>query len=159
MLKARVITALFLVTGLVLVLFALPTRAADVVFAVVAALAAWEWGGLIKQEAPARWLYAILVLFFCWQLHFLEQELFWLFLVLAAVFWLCVVPFWLRQRWSLQGNDFAGYLTGIVVIVPTWVGMVVLHAASPWVLLGAMALVWASSASLLRPRSLNALPR
>jgi phosphatidate cytidylyltransferase len=142
MLKARVITALFLVAGLALVLFALPAKAADVAFALVAGLAAWEWGGLMRQDGPARWLYAVLILFFCWQLHFLVDELFPVFLGLAAGFWLLLVPFWLRNRWSFRGDDFIGYLVGIVVIVPTWVGMVVLHEASPWLLLAAMALVW-----------------
>jgi phosphatidate cytidylyltransferase len=142
MLKARVITALFLVTGLGLVLFALPTKAADIAFAMVAGLAAWEWGGLMRQEGPARWLYALLILFFCWQLHFLADELFTMLLLLAGGFWLLLVPLWLRNRWSLRGNDFVGYLVGLVVIVPTWIGMVVLHEASPWLLLATMAMVW-----------------
>jgi phosphatidate cytidylyltransferase len=43
MLKTRIITALLLVAGLALILFALPPRAAVLSFAAVAALAGWEW--------------------------------------------------------------------------------------------------------------------
>jgi phosphatidate cytidylyltransferase len=54
MLRTRVITALLLVAGLALILFALPPLAAALTFAGIAALAGWEWGGLMKQDRPAR---------------------------------------------------------------------------------------------------------
>ena len=49
MLKTRVITALLLAAGFALVLFVLPPVAAALAFAAIAALAAWEWGGLMRQ--------------------------------------------------------------------------------------------------------------
>ncbi|HWU84975.1 MAG TPA: phosphatidate cytidylyltransferase, partial [Rhodocyclaceae bacterium] len=62
MLKTRVITALCLLVGFVGVLFVFPDWIASFVFALVAALAAWEWGGLMGADARHRVVYALLTL-------------------------------------------------------------------------------------------------
>jgi phosphatidate cytidylyltransferase len=142
MLKARVVTALILVTVLGAVLFAAPAWLVAIAFSLVAGVAAWEWGGLMRQDATARRLYALLVLFFCWQLLGIADEVFPLLFVASAVFWVLVLPFWLRGRWDMTGNDFVGYAVGLLVILPTWAGMISLQSRSPWILLAAMALVW-----------------
>lgn len=142
MLRTRVITALLLVAGFALILFGLPPLAAALAFAAIAALAAWEWGGLMRQDQPARVMYALLLLFFCWQLAVAVPQLVPVLLAVSAVFWILVVPLWFRFKWTLAGNDFFGYLLGALVILPTWAAMVALHAVSTWLLLAAMALVW-----------------
>ena len=147
MLRTRVITALLLVAGLALILFALPPLAAVLTFAAVAALAAWEWGGLMRQDRPARVMYAFLLLLFCWQLTVAAPQLVPVLLALSAVFWILVVPLWFRFKWTLAGNDFFGYLIGALVILPTWAAMVALHAVSIWLLLAVMALVWVADIS------------
>jgi phosphatidate cytidylyltransferase len=147
MLKTRVITALLLVAGLALILFALPPLAAKLAFAAIAALAAWEWGGLMRQEQPARVMYAFVLLLFCWQLTVAAPELVPALLGAAALFWLLVVPLWFRYKWTLSGNDFFGYALGALVILPTWAAMAALHAVSVWLLLAAMALVWVADIS------------
>ena len=147
MLKTRVVTALLLVAGLALILFALPPLAAVLAFAAIAALAAWEWGGLMRQDPPARVMYAFVLLLFCWQLTVAAPQLVPVLLGVAAVFWILVVPLWFRYRWTLAGNDFFGYLLGALVILPTWAAMVALHAVDTWLLLAAMALVWVADIS------------
>jgi phosphatidate cytidylyltransferase len=147
MLRTRVITALFLVAGLALILFSLPPLAAALTFAGIAALAGWEWGGLMKLDRPAAVMYALFMLLVCWQLTVAAPELMPAFLGLSAAFWLLVVPLWLRSKWSLSGNDAFGYVIGAVVILPTWAAMVMLHAVSVWLLLAAMALVWVADIS------------
>ena len=142
MLRTRVITALLLVAGFALILFALPPLAATLAFALVAALAAWEWGGLMRQDHPARVMYAFVLLLFCWQLAVAAQQLVPVLLGVSTVFWIVVVPLWFRFKWTLSGNDFFGYLLGALVILPTWAAMTALHAVSVWLLLAAMALVW-----------------
>ena len=147
MLKTRVITALLLVAGLGLILFALPPLAAVLTFAAIAALAAWEWGGLMRQDQPARVMYAFVLLLFCWQLTVAAPQLVPLLLAVSVVFWILVVPLWFRFKWTLAGNDFFGYVLGALVILPTWAAMVALHAVSVWLLLAAMALVWIADIS------------
>lgn len=147
MLKTRVITALLLVAGLGLILFGLPPLAAVLTFAAIAALSAWEWGGLMRQDRPARAMYAFVLLLFCWQLSVAAPQLVPALLAVSTVFWILVVPLWFRFKWTLAGNDFLGYLLGILVILPTWAAMVALHAVSTWLLLAAMALVWVADIS------------
>jgi len=142
MLRTRVITALLLVAGLALILFALPPLAAVLAFAAIAALAAWEWGGLMGQGQPARFMYAFVLLLFCWQLTVGAPQLVPVLLGISAAFWIFVVPLWFRYKWTLTGNDFFGYLLGALVILPTWAAMVALHAVDTWLMLAAMALVW-----------------
>jgi phosphatidate cytidylyltransferase len=57
------------------------------------------------------------------------------------------MPCWLRFKWTLRGNDFVGYLVGMIVILPTWAAMSALYAVTPWLLLTAMALVWVADIS------------
>ncbi|MDK9705119.1 MAG: phosphatidate cytidylyltransferase [Sulfuritalea sp.] len=142
MLKTRIVTALLLVAGLALILFALPPLAALLTFAAIAALAAWEWGGLMKQDQPARVMYAFVLMLFCWQLTVAAQPLVPVLLGVAVAFWLLVVPLWFRFKWRLAGNDFLAYVLGGLVILATWAAMVALHAVSTWLMLAAMALVW-----------------
>jgi phosphatidate cytidylyltransferase len=147
MLKTRVITALQLVAGLSLILFAMPPLAAVLAFAAIAALAAWEWGGLMRKGQPARVLYAFVLLLFCWALTVAAPQFVPVLLSVSAAFWVLVVPLWFRFKWALAGNDFIGYLIGALVILPTWAAMVALHAVSPWLMLAAMALVWVADIS------------
>ena len=142
MLRTRVITALLLVAALALILFAMPPLAAVLAFAAIAALSAWEWGGLMRQDQPARVMYAFVLLLFCWQLTVAVPQLVPVLLGVSAAFWILVVPVWFRFKWTLAGNDFFGYLMGALVILPTWAALVALHAVSIWLLLAAMALVW-----------------
>lgn len=147
MLKTRVITALLLVAGLALILFVLPPLAATLAFAAIAALAAWEWGGLMKQDQPARFMYAFVLLLFCWQLTVGAPDLVPFLLGLSAAFWIVAVPLWFRFKWKLAGNDFLGYLLGALVILSTWAAMVALHRVDTWLMLAAMALVWVADIS------------
>lgn len=147
MLKTRVITALLLVAGLALILFALPPLAAVLSFAFIAALAAWEWGGLMRQDHPARVMYALVLLLFCWQFTVAAPQLIPVMLGVSVAFWIVVVPLWFRFKWTLAGNDFFGYLLGALVVLPTWAAMVALHAVSTWLMLAVMALVWVADVS------------
>lgn len=142
MLKARVITALFLVAGFLAVLFLLPAGAVALVFAIIAALAGWEWAGLLLAGRRARIGFGIVVLLSCLALWLLSSRsltgfpLLWL---VAAFFWLFVAPFWLARRWQ---PGCMGYPVGWILLVPTWAALVDLHARGPWLLLATMALVW-----------------
>lgn len=59
MLLQRILTALFLLPAAIAAILLLPRPLLAVVFAAVAALAAWEWAALADLRTPrARWLYA-----------------------------------------------------------------------------------------------------
>jgi phosphatidate cytidylyltransferase len=141
-LSLRILTALVLVIALGGVLFALSLTAATIAFALIAALAAWEWGGLMKKDRMARLMYAGLLLLFCWQLRVgVPAWLPWLPMV-STVFWVLLAPIWLWRGWSLAGNDFVAYALGLLLLLATWAALLALYALGPWVLLATMALVW-----------------
>lgn len=142
MLKARVATALVLLVALGSVVFLLPPPAVAAAFGVVAALAGWEWAGLMRIDPPGRVMFAGVVALFCWQTSILGESGFVLFWGAAAAFWLLLAGVWLRCRWTLVGNDFVGYALGLVLIVAAWAALVALHARGPWLLVGVMALAW-----------------
>lgn len=139
MLRARVITALLLLAGFLAVLFLLPEVLVVIVFALVAALAAWEWAGLLKSSGPVRLLFAGLVLFSCLALGTRPDDSFPLLWSLAVFFWLFIAPFWLQRSWRPGGM---GYVIGLVLLVSTWAALTALYARGPFVLLAVMALVW-----------------
>ena len=61
MLKTRVITAVFLLAAFLFALFYLPPMGWLGFVTVIAAVAAWEWGALMRLGASARiWLALIL---------------------------------------------------------------------------------------------------
>ncbi|MDR2000166.1 MAG: phosphatidate cytidylyltransferase, partial [Zoogloeaceae bacterium] len=66
MLKTRIITALFLLAAFLITLFVLPEPSAAIVFAVFAALMAWEWAGLMRVDPVGRVLFAVFVVASCY---------------------------------------------------------------------------------------------
>lgn len=147
MLKARVITALALLAVFLVTLFVLPEPSAAIVFGVLAALLAWEWAGLMRIDAAGRFLFAGVVVVSCY-MAFDDPEFVYVKLWAAsAFFWLVLAPLWLWRGWRLSGNDIAGYLTGWILIVPTWAALVALQDGHPWWLFGVMGLVWIADIS------------
>jgi len=147
MLKARLLTALVLLAGLLLVLFVFSAGQARIAFALLMALAAWEWAGLMRQDKSARGLYAGFVLVACWQLHAGGAALMGLTLLFGTIFWLLVAPLWLRQGWRMRGNDMVGYGLGLVLMMACWSALVQLFERGPRVLLAAMAVVWVADSA------------
>lgn len=144
MLRQRVITAIPLGAGVLACVLLLPTPWLALAFAMVSLLAAREWARLIDLPAtPWRVLYVLAVaagLAGAWVYPEHARTVF-----LAAVLWwtACVVllaayePGWLHARW-LRG--LLG-LSGFVVLVPTWLGVVHLHAQRPGLLIFLLVLV------------------
>ena len=156
MLKTRVITAVFLLAAFLSALFALPPFGWAAVAALVAALAAWEWGALLRWSAPARIGLGVATLVLCDVLAFVFPEALGLdeffplasawefarwFYLPAVAFWLLLVPAWMVKRWPLPAG-IGGVAIGAVVILPTWLALLHLHAGGGLFLLGIMAIVW-----------------
>jgi len=156
MLKTRVFTALILVTAFLFALFGLPPYGWAAVAALIAGVAAWEWGGLLRWSDIARLVLGLATLLVCDVLALLLPlplglgEVFplsaawnfgaWFYLP-AAAFWLLLVPLWMWRRWPLPGGVL-GLAVGAVVILPTWLALLHLREGGAFFLLGIMALVW-----------------
>ncbi|MBL1260920.1 MAG: phosphatidate cytidylyltransferase [Thiotrichaceae bacterium] len=155
MLKQRVITALILAPLFVWAVIALPTTYISILFAVMITVGAAEWVRLMGEPAPIGkypfiGLVWLLMLVSAWMSQY--TALFYLLLSASALWWCYAV--WLLQRYSAhvllceaQGDVTQFPLAalpaiGIVLLVPTWIAMVVLHSISPYWLLLMMVLIW-----------------
>lgn len=152
MLKTRVITALALMALLLPSLFYLPQAAWSLLIAGFIGIAGWEWGALLGWRGIARLALGAAVAVLCALLGLLfpaeigadgflpDSPWVKFFYGASLLFWALLLPFWLRQKWSLGG--VSGLLVGAVVLLPTWLAMVQLRALGPGVLLAVFAVVW-----------------
>ena len=152
MLKTRVITALVLMALLLPSIFWLPQSAWALLVAIFIGIGAWEWGSLLGWQSGPRIALSVGTALLCAALsimdpaamgvgHF-EPGTVWVFAFygVSTVFWLLLLPFWLKNKWAL--GKFSGILVGAVVLLPTWLAMVQLRALGPGVLLAVFAIVW-----------------
>lgn len=59
----------------------------------------------------------------------------------SVLFWMLIVPLWLRAQWAMAARK-TGLVLGIIVLAPACLALIHLHGLSPLVLLAAMAIVW-----------------
>ena len=150
------ITAVVLLAAFLLALFFLPPLGWLVFVSAVAAVGAWEWGGLMTAGETLRSVLAAALLVVCAAVSVLDPAAVGLeadsapagwptgavFYLPAAAFWLLVAPLWLRRRWPLSHSPALGVLTGALVILPAWLALVQLRQVGPLGLLAIMAVVW-----------------
>jgi phosphatidate cytidylyltransferase len=154
MLKARIVTAVFLLAGLLGALFFLPDPGWFAFCALICALAAWEWGGLAGWTGKVRIVYALALGALCFALGaffsgwiFFGLEFFLLsgnaiiyLVLLADGFWLLVAPFWLKYKWTLR--NWSAVLVGGIVLLPAMLVFIALRNMHPLAVLIAVAPVW-----------------
>ena len=153
MLKTRVITALVLMALLLPAMFYSSQAGWALLVAGFVGIAAWEWGALLAWQSARRIALGVVAALICVLLSVLVPDVIgagehpdpaqpWVLAsyALAAGFWCLVIPFWLRNKWSLGG--VAGLLVGAVVLLPTWLAMVQLRMLGAGALLGIFAVVW-----------------
>ncbi|RIK26207.1 MAG: phosphatidate cytidylyltransferase, partial [Chloroflexi bacterium] len=122
----------------------------------VAGVGAWEWAGLMKLDASGRRGYAFASVALCAGLGWLVFEtgtgdirqvgLLSSIYILAAIFWLLAVPFWLKAKWPASAR-VSGLLAGCVVLIPACLALMQLRVFAPLFLLAAMASVWVADIS------------
>jgi len=154
MLKTRVITALVLLVLFLAALFWLSPRSWAVFAGLLVVPAAWEWGRLIKLRGVACGLYVVLVVAAGAALLGSEQGsaaaggrgAHAAAYLVASLFWIVVVPLWLWRSW-LPRSRWSAALTGLVLLVPTWLALVDLRNLSPVLLLLLMSVAWVSDSA------------
>ena len=155
MLRTRIITAVFLLTVFLFALFIFPPLGWVAFATLVSAVAAWEWGGLMRLGSLARLIVAIILVLICTIIGFWQpaalgispqfSDSAWAigrwFYIPSAIFWLILAPLWIRFRWLLP-KSAVGMLIGALLIFPTWLALIQLRQASPFVLLIILAMIW-----------------
>lgn len=137
-------------------LFLLPFAGWLLFTSAIAGVGAWEWGGLAKLSTSARVSYASASMTLCGVLGWCvfdidtgavsQATLLSAIFFLAGIFWLLVVPVWLKTRWPASVG-LPGQLAGAAVLLPACLAMMHLRAFAPLFLLTAMASVWVADIS------------
>lgn len=144
MLKQRVITALILLPIMLLMLFCAGTTLWAIFAALIVLLALWEYSRMcafsLKQQMvylSTTALFMLMALAGNWTL----PAFVWL-AVLA--FWLIIMPIWLYQKWQLQGALVRNSAIGLIMLLPFWFALMLLHPENGSILplLRIMVLVW-----------------
>jgi phosphatidate cytidylyltransferase len=149
MLKQRIITASILFTLLLVAVFSLPALGWSALVAVMIWQGAVEWARLSNMAGRVATFYCAVTLLLMVAMFWFDasvaiervqlHHLFWYFV--SVVLWVLVVPAWMIASWRPQNRWLMG-LVGWAVILPTGLAMIDLRNVSPWLLLGAMSVVW-----------------
>ncbi len=139
MLIKRIITAAFLLLGLLVSLFWLPKNAWALVLLLPLAAGAGEWAKLSRLSTINTVLYILANIAFAIVVYRYSLSV-WLYLA-ALLLWLIIVPMWLAVGWQLKSFWLRAPL-GLVVLVPVWIALVELRDRGPWWVLLLMGVVW-----------------
>ena len=136
MLKHRVITALVLAPLLVMAVLWLDTRFFIAIMAAIILIAAWEWGGLSGlHDGPRRYGFILLVAVLLSLIYLAGNHLLFFALhLLALLFWAGAMLLIFNYQKSSNGSfrfPLPLPVTGLLVLVPPWTSLLVLHAYEP----------------------------
>jgi phosphatidate cytidylyltransferase len=153
MLKQRILTALVLLPIVVLAILYLPNPVFALLWAVVLNLAAWEWSALARLSSSISrlgWLFVINAVLLALWLNLNVNAITDTVILLAAGFWaLVIVSLLLDLTRRMAGLSLTAYravsaFTGVFVIVPAWLALVLLHKSQTSSVLLVFCLVWAA---------------
>ncbi len=148
MLKTRIITALIILTGLLITVFFASTEVWALITLAIALLGMAEWSNLIRLGKNQRFLLLVIATLVGFLIAYMHKTMLIQFqsitmfglLALASLFWITIAPICL-----IKGKVFSHPLIlsvlGLLLILATWIGLVGLHAIHPVLLLGVIATV------------------
>jgi phosphatidate cytidylyltransferase len=151
MMKTRILTSLFLMLAFIGALFFLPGIWWALAMLLVITIGAWEWGRLTQLSASGQKVFVILMIaagltmvpglwLNTFMAYFSYGALVW-GMLLAAIFWLVVVPISLLTRRCARGSLLV-CITGFLVLLPTWLALTHLRSINPVLLLALVMTVW-----------------
>lgn len=149
MLKQRIITASLLAPLALWGTWALPPQAFAAIIGVIFAMAGWEWSRLCGLErTPGRVSYVALVVLAMAGMHPLLSDSTWpqFILVIALMWWtlaLMAVLSYPQATGLWQHSAVARGVAGLLVLLPAWAALVLLHARlGPGYVILLMFVVW-----------------
>jgi phosphatidate cytidylyltransferase len=147
-LRQRVLTAVPLLAGLLLLLFAAPVWLVIAASTVLIALGAWEWSAFVGwQSSWARGGYVAGFALVMAEVGWLVQAGIGLSVVLwIALLWWAVAFFWIL-RYPTRVPPVIAIFAGLLVLVPAWLSMIAILKVpqrGPQLLLLALCIVFAA---------------
>lgn len=124
MLKQRIITALVLLPLMLGMLFFANPIIWTLFTGIISLLALWEYGRLCHLNKNQHILYLSVTLLFGFCLYYfhLTNKLIYLYFV-VPIFWLIIVPCWLKNKWKIHPNLFS-MAVGWLLILPFWLALI-----------------------------------
>ena len=151
MLKTRVITALLMLSVVLIALFLFPDWGWGAFTFAIALITCWEWGRFCQLSKPMTGIYWVLsfviaaAIFMGYQsgsvFGFVFKSLVLSGFLISAAFWLVAAPIWLLKLWRPQ-THWVIAVAGWIVVFPTWMALLYLREVSPWLVLSFAAIVW-----------------
>lgn len=149
MLRQRIITATLLIPLVVAAIFLFDTVWFSLLFALVAAIGAWEWAGLCKVSKIYQYGYSSLIVMVLIGLYLIDDNNFYNATIFCGViFWLVAVILvfsYQAQRNLLPKSPFLLLTMGFLLLIPMWVSLIVLKSESdtgPVLIMFLMLLIW-----------------
>lgn len=148
-LKLRLLTATALIPAAVACVLFLETWLFAMLMGAIICLAAWEWSrliGLVRLPWRGTYVLAVIATMYISYMHRFEMTGSVL-IASALVFWGVVLMLVVRQQRGAK-NPFSSSwlkaLVGLMVLVPAWLSVVLLHSTSlfDYILLFLLVLVW-----------------
>lgn len=152
MLRTRILTALVVLPLFLAALFWFPNWAWDAFTLAIMLVACHEWAQFCGFSPRHSSAYRVITFALALMLAgiylqtkqpLLMERVAQCLFALAAVFWLLVVPLWLFRGWKSLHPWVIG-VAGWLVVFPTWAAFLLIHDASPWLLLTLMIIVFAA---------------
>ena len=148
MLKTRIITSLVLVAVFIPALFMLSSVNWAYAMLIFTLLALNEWAVMIQLPATQRAIYLTIAAIAAIAIVQLMQQqgfhrLFYYSLntfLIATIFWMLVVPFWLAKKWVADRYMMA--LLGLLLMASIWLALICAKSANPWLLLALLLTIW-----------------
>lgn len=145
MLKQRILTALILLPLMIGMLFGANNNLWAAFSGLIALLALWEYARIVHFSSIQNALYLLLSAAGGCYLYFSYHQIAlprWI-QITVLLFWLIIVPVWLKFKWTIRPNLF-GILIGWLLMIPFWQALISLRAdiTAATTLLSIMALVW-----------------
>lgn len=139
-LARRVLTVAVILPLFLAALFRLPQSWWGVAMLLVVAAACLEWSGLVALGRAGRWGFVVAVLAGCLAAGLVASGAnAWLILGAGLLFWLIVVPLWLRR--VLAASRATLLAAGVIVLVTAWYALYLLQANAPRLLV-LLGVVW-----------------
>ena len=146
MLATRIITGVILGGAITIAVFFLPNPGAAIVFGALWLAGAWEWAGLARLSAAQRTAYVAVVLSCMVLASFSpEPDAAAVAVVLATLWWSVALVAIVTYPWSFQSGSVAAI--GLIVLLPSWLTLIVLHATEPMgraLAMTVLVIVWAA---------------
>lgn len=154
-LRQRVITAAILIPVIILITFYAGTLVFAALLTGIISIGAWEWAGLSGWPArSSKIIYAVIVFFLLITCFILRNSIVSSVVVVAAVIAWLFLTAWVtiqQRRKSLSmGNRFLKAVVGIMVLVPAWLSLVLIHKSDNFgavYVIFLLALVWLADAA------------